>query len=200
MVVIGITGTLGAGKGAIVEYLVKKYGFKHYSAKDFITAEIIKRGMPVNRDVMTEVANDLRAKNSPSYIIEELYKQAEDLHTNSVIESLRAVGEVETLRREIGSKPYHKFYLFAVDANPNIRYERISTRNSEKDRGVTMEKFLSDEAREISSTDPNKQNISACINLADYVFTNNGDREDLHRQVDRVMDTLGVSKQATESA
>ncbi|MCX6713904.1 MAG: dephospho-CoA kinase, partial [Candidatus Vogelbacteria bacterium] len=59
--IIGITGTLGAGKGAVVDCLKIK-GFKHYSVTAFITDEIIKRGLPVNRDKMVLVANDLRAQ------------------------------------------------------------------------------------------------------------------------------------------
>ena len=49
MITIGITGTLGAGKGTIVDYLVKNRGFVHYSVRAFITEEIKKRGMEVNR-------------------------------------------------------------------------------------------------------------------------------------------------------
>ena len=74
MVVIGITGTLGAGKGTIVDYLKEKKGFLHFSARGFIVEEIKRRNMEVNRDTMTSVANDLRANNSPSFIIDELYK------------------------------------------------------------------------------------------------------------------------------
>ena len=33
MIIIGITGTLGAGKGTIVDYLVKQKGFVHYSVR-----------------------------------------------------------------------------------------------------------------------------------------------------------------------
>ena len=61
MITIGITGTLGAGKGTIVDYLVKSRGFEHYSVRAFITEEIKRRGLPVNRDSMTQVGNDLRA-------------------------------------------------------------------------------------------------------------------------------------------
>ena len=43
MIIIGITGTLGAGKGTIVDYLVKERGFVHYSVRAFITEEIEKR-------------------------------------------------------------------------------------------------------------------------------------------------------------
>ena len=43
MIIIGITGTLGAGKGTIVEYLVGKKGFKHYSVRELLS-EIIRAG------------------------------------------------------------------------------------------------------------------------------------------------------------
>ena len=37
--IIGITGTLGAGKGAVVEFLKQK-DFKHYSVRNFLIEEI----------------------------------------------------------------------------------------------------------------------------------------------------------------
>ncbi len=98
MLIIGITGTLGAGKGAIVDYLIREKGFAHYSARDFIVREIEKRGLPVNRDTMTSTADSLRTQFASSYITDELYKEAQALGKNSVIESVRAVGEVESLR------------------------------------------------------------------------------------------------------
>ena len=85
MITIGITGTLGAGKGTIVDYLVKEKGFVHFSVRDFITKEIERRGLPVNRDTMTLVGNDLRATHSPSYITEALYAEAQLSGKNCII-------------------------------------------------------------------------------------------------------------------
>lgn len=59
-IIFGITGTNGAGKGTVVEYLKTK-GFEHLWVTGLITEEIVKRGMPVNRDSMRIVANDLRS-------------------------------------------------------------------------------------------------------------------------------------------
>ena len=52
MIIIGITGTLGAGKGTIVDYLVKNKGYHHYSVRAYLTEEIKRRNLPVNRDSM----------------------------------------------------------------------------------------------------------------------------------------------------
>ena len=180
MKIIGITGTLGAGKGTIVDYLIQHYGFKHYSVRGYLIEEAQRRGLEINRDTFVEVANDLRAKHSPSFITDELYRQAEADGSNAVIESVRTPGEVESLRKN------EHFLLFAVDADPKIRYERIVDRNSETDH-VTFETFLENERREMSSTDPNHQNIGRCMEMADYVFQNNGDFEDLYRQVEEAL-------------
>jgi dephospho-CoA kinase len=176
MIIIGITGTLGAGKGTIVEFLEKKKGYKHYSARGYLVEEIKKQGLEVNRDTMTSVANELRAQHSPSFIIDELYTRAKATGKNCVIESIRTPGEIESLRKK------DSFYLFAVDADPKIRFRRIRARASETDK-VDFDTFLANEKREMDTDDPNKQNLKKCIALANYVFENNGTVDDLVIQV-----------------
>lgn len=180
MITIGITGTIGAGKGTIVDYLIQNKGFAHYSVRAFITEEIKRRGLAINRDSMTLVGNDLRAKHSPSYIVEQLYQQAQTSGKNCIIESIRTPGEVTALR----DKP--NFFLFAVDADPKVRYDRVVIRGSETDH-ISYETFLANEQREMDSSDPNKQNLHVCIEQADYRFNNDGSIEDLNAQVEEVL-------------
>lgn len=180
MLIIGITGTLGAGKGTVVEYLVKEKNFKHYSVRDYLTREIKKRKLEVNRDSMVTVANDLRKKFGPSYLAQELYKEARIEGANAVIESLRTPGEILSLKEK------GNFTLFAVDADQKIRYERIVSRASESDK-VSFEKFKDDENREMNSTDPTKQNLSKCILMADFKFDNNSTIEKLYDEVEKTI-------------
>src|SRR6218665_3245311 len=100
MKIIGITGTIGAGKGTIVEYLQSNYGFVHYSMRGFLTQIIKEKNLPLNRDSMVIVANELRANHTPSYIVEQLYEQAKANGQDAVIESVRTVGEVLALREK----------------------------------------------------------------------------------------------------
>lgn len=141
--------------------------------------------MPINRDSMVLVANDLRAKYGPSYIAEQLYEQAKVSEKNSIIESLRAVGEVEALKQK------EHFLFFAIDADPKIRYERVVLRGSETDK-ISYEEFIANEQREMTNTDPTKQNLSACMQLADHIFTNNGTFEDLNTQIETVINEFRI--------
>ncbi len=185
MIIIGITGTLGAGKGTIVEYLLQEKGFVHFSVRGYISDEIVRRSLPVNRDNMVIIANDLRATHSPSYIVDQLWEQARLCGDNCVIESIRTPGEVESLRSK------ENFVLLAVDASPEKRYERIVLRNSATDN-VSLETFLENEKREMNSDDPNKQNLRRCIQQADYVFTNDGSISDLIGQVAKTLEKLKI--------
>ena len=180
MIIIGITGTLGAGKGTVVEYLKEKYGFVHFSVRDFLREEVLRRGMEPNRDSFTSVANDLRAHHSPSYIIDQLYEKALAKGCNAIIESIRMPGEIDSLEGKAD------FQLWAVDADPKVRYQRVVLRNSETDH-IDYETFMANERREMTSNDPTKQNLSECIRRATAVLLNNGSLDELYAQVDQVV-------------
>ena len=139
--------------------------------------------MEVNRDSMVTVANELRATHSPSYIVEQLLERALQSGNHCIIESIRTVGEVTELKKR------DRFYLLAVDANPKLRYERVLERGSETDK-ISYETFIENEQREMTSTDPNKQNLSACQALADFKFDNNHSFEELYKQVEIVIEKI----------
>lgn len=182
-VILGITGTNGAGKGTIVDHLVSK-GFKHYSARELIYEEIDGQGLPRNRDSLIKVANELREKFGSSYIAQTLFERASKSGDDCIIESLRTKGEIDSLKSK------GKFILVSVDADRKIRYERILERNGEADC-VSFEKFVEQEEKELSNDDYAKQNISMCMKLADFKLDNNGTKKELFEKVDEVLENVG---------
>ena len=178
MIIFGITGTLGAGKGTVVEYLKQK-GFTHYSVREFLIEEIKRRGLPVNRDSMNMIGEGLRAEHGASYIVGILYDRAAQAGADAIIDSIRTVGEVEMLKQKGGK-------LIAIDASPDVRYRRVVARGSETD-AVSFEKFIGDEERESQGDDPARMNIRAVATLADYSFMNEATIEELYTKLDTVL-------------
>lgn len=177
---IGIAGTLGAGKGTVVEYFVQTKGFVHYSVREFLWQEVDRRSLPRVRENLGLVANDWRAQHGSSYIVEQLYERAQmEPNRSVIIESLHTVGEAEFLKSK-GA------IIFGVDADIALRYERIVKRSTETDY-VSYKKFVEDNNREIADTDPARHNIRKVIDIADYKIMNDGTVEELHAQIDEVL-------------
>jgi dephospho-CoA kinase len=175
--IVGITGTNGAGKGTVVD-LLKDKGFAHYSASAFISEEVIRRGLPLDRDSMREVGNDLRRTHGASYIVETLYAQALQQGGNAIIESIREIAGAAFLKEQ-GA------FLLVVDADRRLRYERAVLRGTSKDR-VTFEEFCEQEDKEMDKAASFEQDIRRVMQMADFRIENNGSVEDLGKRVDEI--------------
>lgn len=182
--IIGITGTNGAGKGTVVDYLVKQKRFTHYSARDFIIEEIKRRGLEVHRDSTRAVGNDLRAQHGADYIIRSLFERAKAAGGDAVIESVREVPGAEFLKA-------HGALLWGVDADRLLRYERSVGRATELDK-ISFEKFCQQEDAEWASNDPAKHNGEKVLQMANVVLTNSGAPEELYQQVEGALRRAGV--------
>jgi dephospho-CoA kinase len=176
--IVGLTGSFGAGKGYVADYLVDKKGFAHFSARTFIFEEAKRRGLDISkgREVTIPVANDLRKKYGPAYIIEQLMQRAKEHDGDVVIESLRAIAEVKYIQE-------HGGLVLGVDADPLVRYERIVKRGSETDH-VSFEKWKQQEQEESNPDDPTKQDIFGALRESDHIIMNTTSLEQLEADID----------------
>jgi dephospho-CoA kinase len=181
---IGITGTDGAGKGTVVEYLVKQHGYLHFSSRGLITRELLKRGLPTDRPHLRQMANELRATHGDDFLVTAALAEIRDVtRSYMIIESIRAVAEAEALKRAGG-------LLLAVDADVRVRYERIVGRGSSSDQ-VTFEEFVRQEQLEMNDPDPHGMQKAKVMAMADYTITNNDSFEELGEAVEKALAAVG---------
>lgn len=172
--IIGLTGKNASGKGVVAKFLEER-GFAYHSLSDVLRNELKHRRLALTRDNLTRIGNELREKYGPPVLAERIL-QTLDPSRNYVVDSFRNPGEVETFRR----RP--DFQLWAVQADPKVRFTRIRDRARESDP-QTLSEFLAVEKREAENADPTKQSINACERLAHKRITNNGTLPVLHKRL-----------------
>ena len=98
--IIGTTGTLGAGKNTINDYLVKKFNFINFTCSDEIREELKKRNLEDNRDNLIRVANELREIEGNGFIGKRIAKKIIDQNIKKAsIDGIRHPDEVIELKK-----------------------------------------------------------------------------------------------------
>ena len=180
--IIGIAGTLGAGKGTVVEYLKEK-NFTHYSVSGRLKEILDERNLLGTRENLSSLADEL-AVSYEGGILEVMHQKAkEDGVTDYILESIHRESEAEYLR-SIGA------IILGVNADPEIRYERTFKRQEGDKDNVTYEEFLNSIAREEEGKGEGTPNILAVLQSADFVLQNNGSVEELHEQIEEVLSKI----------
>jgi dephospho-CoA kinase len=170
VVLIGIAGTNGSGKDSAGEILAKHYGYMFISMTDMLRAELGKRGVPSTRDNMRDLSAEWRRQQGLGVLIDkclEVYRAADKRYEGLVVASLRNPGEADRVH-ELGGK------VVWVDADPRVRYERISGRGRIDDR-KSFEEFLAEEQAEMAhSGDAATLSMADVKAKADLFLENNG--------------------------
>jgi dephospho-CoA kinase len=181
--IIGITGTNGSGKGAVVDYLEHQKGFKHYSVRDYLERRLREQGMPVDRPHLGQLGDKLRQEHGAGFFTELFTKEMrENGVEDATIESIRSVGEARALKE-------HGGILLAVDADRKLRYGRIVNRHSGTD-DLDFETFASQEENEWRSSLDEGMNVPAVMKMADHTIYNDNDTKALFVAVEDFLTTF----------
>lgn len=171
MKIIGIGGTNGSGKDTIAQMLVERHGWLMVQYSDFLREEAKKRGWPIERQYLSTISAEWRASHGPSVLTEkavDLFNKSKDKYKGLVVLSMRHPGEA-TKVKELGGR------VVWVDADPKIRYQRISGRGRSTEDKKTYEQFLAEEEAEMHhSGDQATLSMSKVKDMADISLENNG--------------------------
>jgi len=182
--IIGVTGNNGSGKDTFAQYLIDNKGFIHISLSDFIREETIKRGLAPIRANFREVGNSLRRDFGASVLSQRALARMES-GRDYVVTSIRNPEEAAAL------KGRNNFFLVAVAAPIELRYDRIIKRNKQHEKEVvSFEEFKRLEDIELESLSTSEQQLNECIKMADLAIPNDKDLADFSHAIESAFEKI----------
>jgi len=177
-IIIGLVGPIGCGKGAVSNYLHKKYDFHVITMGDIIREELKKRNLEITRENSYKMQAELRGKN-PHYLINSIVKKInENLWEKVVIDGIRYPHQAMIPKKIFGKE----FKLLLIDASPEIRYKRLVKRGRE-DKPESYDDFLNQEKKENEIF-----NLKKTYSLADEKIINEGTLLNLYKKIDKILE------------
>ena len=179
MIVIGLMGAIGCGKGTVADILVENYGFNSIATGDLAREEVAKRGLKPSRELTTKISSELLSKD-PAFFLKKVVKKIKsDGWEKSVIDGIRNPFDVKFLK-----KAFPSIILVKVEVDPRIRFKRMKLR-ARPGFPKTYEKFLEHERLEME-----KFNLKETWSNAKFSVDNNGSLKDLRKGVKKLMSKL----------
>ncbi|MBI3334018.1 dephospho-CoA kinase [Candidatus Pacearchaeota archaeon] len=163
--IIGLTGLIGSGKGAVSDILVAQ-GFKRLAFSDLIIEEVVRRGQEITRSTLVSVGNELRQKEGLDIWAKKIISLIKP-HTDYVIEGFRSTAEVLALQQ------LPSFFLLGVSAGRLRRWKWIAERGRAGDPH-TYEQFLIREKIDFLQSEAYGQQNALCFCMADRFIVNEG--------------------------
>lgn len=182
MVLIGLTGTHGAGKGTITDYLCREHGFSCFSVSEFLAEEAQRRGVHPDRVARGAIANEYRSQGSTA-LMEAVLAAVPAGVERIVLEPQYTADEVRFVQE-------HGGVVLAIDADIVQRYKRVHVRGSAKD-DVSFEEFRERQEREMTG-ETGEQNLADAMAAADVHMSNDTTREALEAAVREVLAARGI--------
>ena len=182
---LGLTGSVASGKDTAAEYLVSAHGFFHVSTSDIVRSEAMKRHGSVDRNILHDVANDIRLREGIGALcvrsLDVFLGTAENPDIQGlVISGIRALGEGREVKDMGGGVVF-------VDADPSVRYQRLLSRSKPGEITRTFEEFVAFDLSEETGDNDYSQNIQAVKSIADHIVDNGADQSNLYKQLDRIL-------------
>lgn len=175
--IIGLSGQIACGKGAVVEYLVKKYQASPYRYSRILRDVLDRLYLEQSRENMTNLSAWLRKEFGQDILSKTLARDiAKDKNKLIVFDGIRRLPELNIFKKIPG------FVLIRIVGDPKIRYQRFLKRNENPgDNKKTYRRFL----RDLKGA--SDYEIPQVMKQADFEINNDGSFSDLKKQIDRII-------------
>ncbi len=175
--ILGFTGQIACGKGTVAEYLEKRYQASTYRFSTMLRDILDRLYLEHSRNNMQLLSSTLRQNFGEDTLARVMANDVEhDTNQIIVVEGIRRPDDILYL----GTIP--GFVLVAIEADMKVRYDRIVARGENTDDTTkTFEQFQADHEQEP------EQKIAAIMREASEVINNDGTLEDLHTQLDALV-------------
>ncbi len=182
--IIGLTGSLGAGKGVVSDFLKEK-GFVYLSLSDELREIAKELKIEITRKNLQDLGNILREEKGAGILAEVVFKKIKNQeYKKAIIDGIRNPSEIEVLRK------LKDFFLISIDAPQEIRFQRLTERNRESDP-KTWEDFLRVDDRDKGIGESQTgQAVGKCMQLADFTLINSDTLENIKEKVKIVYDEI----------
>jgi dephospho-CoA kinase len=178
--ILGITGPNASGKGEVSRYLVSK-GYRYRSLSDILREISTKKGIEPTRENLIRLGNEMRSEKGAGILAVMALKRLNP-EENTVVDSIRNPFEIEVLRKMPG------FFLIGVDAPVELRFERLRRRKRSGDP-KTIKELIDNEAAENIDARENQQ-LTKCLEMADFTIINDSSIKKLHRKIDDIIEKI----------
>lgn len=160
--IIGIAGTFASGKDTVAQQLVADHGYTHVSTGDMVRKVALEKHGSIERPVLHSTAREFRYEYGAGAFVLEALKEPRP----TVISGIRTLGEAKALLEAGGT-------LLYIDAPVEVRFERVHSRNRDKETELTLEQFKANEEKELYAG-PNDEgfNIRGIRDMADVIVEN----------------------------
>jgi len=182
--IIGLTGQAGSGKGTVGAYLRDQYGASFLTFSSSLRKTLETLALEPSRDNMIKLSEALRTAFGEDVLSRAIARDAlASAAPVVVVDGIRRVDDIITTLQSLPN-----FHLVAVEADPRVRYERLTQRGEKSDETtMTWEDFLANEQRSTEQT------IPAVMAQASIHLRNDGTLEEIQQQTDKMMQRIDPS-------
>jgi dephospho-CoA kinase len=180
MRIVGVVGLNGSGKDEVVKYLKERYAVPLLSVGDIVREIAAKEGVEPTRENLDSITKKYFKQFGEGYFLRLVIEKIQSSGWKVAgISGIRSPKDIVLLRDAFKQD----FILIHVDiTDPRVRYTRIHQRGSKRDELSYAEFLQQDQVSE------ELFQISESIDSADYEISNDGTLEDLHGEVEKLIE------------